>query len=92
MKPGTSEKTKKYLTIQYGDIGSLVTTALVEQAMQLPKSERVQLISLLSDSLLTVEEKAIERQWAIVSEMRYSDFKAGKESTVDYSNIKRTRL
>lgn len=54
-----------------------MTQTLVEQAMALGNAEKAKLINLLNESMLTSEQKTIERNWAIESQKRYDDYKAG---------------
>ncbi len=56
---------------------SVMTQNLVEQAMALGNAEKAKLINLLNESMLTSEQKTIERNWAIESQKRYDDYKAG---------------
>jgi hypothetical protein len=66
-----------------------MTQTLVEQAMALGNAEKAKLINLLNESMLTSEQKTIERNWAIESQKRYDDYKAGSHESVDYAMIKR---
>lgn len=69
-----------------------MTDSLVKQAMALDNAEKAELISLLNESMLTNEQRIIERNWATESQERYEDFKQGKHTAVDYSTIKRNKV
>ncbi|HMV36393.1 MAG TPA: addiction module protein [Turneriella sp.] len=66
-----------------------MTDSLLKQAMALDNLEKARLISMLNESLLSNEQKAIESNWATESQKRYEDYKAGNHATVDYADIKR---
>ncbi len=69
-----------------------MTDSLVKQAMSLDNAEKARLISLLNESMLTSEQKIIERHWAMDAQQRYLDHKAGNHGTVDYEQIKLNKI
>lgn len=66
--------------------------SLVKQAMALDNTEKAKLISLLNESMLTDDQRLIERNWATESQKRYEDYKAGNHQSVDYAQIKRNTI
>lgn len=60
--------------------------------MALGNAEKAKLINLLNESMLTSDQKVIERSWAIESQKRYEDYRAGKHDAVDYAQIKRNQI
>lgn len=57
--------------------------------MALGAAEKAKLINLLNESMLTGEQKAIDRNCAIESKKRYDDYNAGIHESVDCTMIKR---
>lgn len=66
-----------------------MTDALIKEAMNLSGAEKASLIELLNDSLLTLDQKHNQQEWAKESQKRYDEYKAGKHVAVDYISIKR---
>lgn len=62
---------------------------IVVEALKLEPAERAKLIDLLSESLLGESEMRIEANWALESQRRLDDYKAGLEKTFSYSQVKR---
>lgn len=49
-----------------------------EDALQLTVEDRMQLMEALHDSVMSAEERDIERAWLEEAELRYQDWKAGR--------------
>ncbi len=69
-----------------------MTDTLIKEALNLSGKEKAILIDLLSDSLLTVNQKKNQQEWAKESQRRYDEYRAGKHEAVDYVNIKRNEI
>jgi hypothetical protein len=66
-----------------------MANALLREALQLDRTEKVKLIDMLTESLLTDSEKKVEEKWAHESQRRYDAYRAGDESAIDYAEIKK---
>lgn len=62
---------------------------LIKEALNLSGTEKAMLIDLLSGSLLTLDQKKNQQEWAKESQRRYDEYRAGKHEAVDYVDIKR---
>ncbi len=65
-----------------------MTDTLIKEALNLSGKEKAILIDLLSDSLLTLDQKKNEQEWAKEAQRRYDEYKSGKHEAVDYLEIK----
>lgn len=54
------------------------TRALIEQALELPLTERAELARQLLDSLENISEEENDALWAVEAERRFDDYKAEK--------------
>ena len=52
--------------------------ALIEEALDLPLTERAELARQLLDSLENISEEENDALWAVEAERRFDDYKAGK--------------